>query len=92
MRVPYLPTIVLAALGLLVLGVLLIRTFGALRRFTAMSTVVRTGVHGDLDRLRARRAALGVAFAQQKAEWRAWRAARREAKLDHEQARQPGYH
>ena len=63
---PYLPSLVLIALGLVVLVALGVRVVGALRRFRAASTLVGDRVGDGAGLLRARFAALGVALAERR--------------------------
>ncbi|MEA5361307.1 bacteriophage holin [Amycolatopsis sp., V23-08] len=63
---PYLPTIVLAALGLLLLVFLLVRTARVLRAFKQTASMVATNTQDQAGLVRARSAALRVAFAQRR--------------------------
>ncbi|MGW5721666.1 bacteriophage holin [Amycolatopsis sp. NPDC003865] len=63
---PYLPTVVLTALGLLVLVVLLVRTVKVLRGFKQTASMVATNTQDRAGLLRARSAALCVAFAERR--------------------------
>lgn len=63
---PYLPTLLLIVLGLVVLVVVAIRLIGSLRRFRAASTLVGDRVGDGVGLLRARFAALGVALAERR--------------------------
>ncbi|WP_329047480.1 bacteriophage holin [Amycolatopsis sp. NBC_01488] len=63
---PYLPTVVLAAIGLLLLVVLLVRTAKALRGFKQTASMVATNTQDRAGLIRARSAALRVAFAQRR--------------------------
>jgi hypothetical protein len=60
--VSYLPSIVLAAAGLLALILVLIRTFGVLRRFKRASSMVTASVSDRTGLLKARSAGLRVAI------------------------------
>ncbi|MEU5261084.1 bacteriophage holin [Amycolatopsis sp. NPDC021455] len=63
---PYLPTIVLAAAGLLLLVVLLVRTTRVLRGFKQTASMVATNTQDRAGLIRARTAALRVAFEQRR--------------------------
>ncbi|SFW82184.1 bacteriophage holin [Amycolatopsis australiensis] len=63
---PYLPAIVLAALGVLLLLVLLARTGKVLRGFRRTASMVATNTQDRAGMLRARSAALRVAFAERR--------------------------
>ena len=63
---PYLPTVVLAAIGLLLLVLLLVRTAKALRAFRQTTSMVVTNTQDRAGLIRARSAALRVAFAQRR--------------------------
>ncbi|MFJ9786904.1 bacteriophage holin [Amycolatopsis sp. NPDC101161] len=63
---PYLPTVALAALGLLLLVVLLVRTGKVLRGFRQTASMVATNTQDRAGLLRARSAALRVAFAERR--------------------------
>lgn len=63
---PYLPTVVLVALGLLLLVVLLVRTVKVLRGFRQTASMVATNTQDRAGLLRARSAALRVAFAERR--------------------------
>nr|WP_158842286.1 bacteriophage holin [Saccharothrix deserti] len=63
---PYLPILVLILLGVVVLVVTGIRVIGSLRRFRAASTLVGDRVGDGVGLLRARFAALEVAFAERR--------------------------
>ncbi|WP_328610030.1 bacteriophage holin [Amycolatopsis sp. NBC_00345] len=63
---PYLPTVVLLAAGLLVLIVLLVRTLRVLRGFRRTMSMVATNTQDRTGLLRARSAALRVAVAQRR--------------------------
>ncbi|GAA3569791.1 hypothetical protein GCM10022222_62400 [Amycolatopsis ultiminotia] len=63
---PYLPTYVLLAVGLLLLVVLLVRTIGVLRRLRRTVSMVSAAAHDRTGLLRARSAALRVAVAQRR--------------------------
>ena len=60
----FLPTIVLAAAGLLLLVVLLVRTTRVLRAFKQTASMVATNTQDRAGLVRARVAGLRVAFAQ----------------------------
>ncbi|MEV7037827.1 bacteriophage holin [Amycolatopsis sp. NPDC051061] len=62
---PYLPTVVLAAIGLL-LVVLLVRTVKVLRGFRRTASMVATNTQDRAGLIRARSAALRVAFAERR--------------------------
>jgi hypothetical protein len=64
--VPYLPTVVLIVLGLAVLVVLLVRTAKVLRGFRQTASMVATNTQDRAGLIRARTAALRVAFAQRR--------------------------
>jgi len=64
--VPYLPTVVLAAIGLLLLVVLLVRTVKVLRAFRQTASMVATNTQDRAGMIRARSAALRVAFAERR--------------------------
>jgi hypothetical protein len=64
--VPYLPTVVLVAIGLLLLVLLLVRTVKVLRRFNQTASMVATNTQDRAGLVRARSAALRVAFAQRR--------------------------
>ncbi|GLY37096.1 hypothetical protein Amsp01_031200 [Amycolatopsis sp. NBRC 101858] len=63
---PYLPTVVLVAIGLLLLVLLLVRTVKVLRGFKQTASMVATNTQDRAGLLRARSAALRVAFAQRR--------------------------
>ncbi|WP_410617482.1 bacteriophage holin [Amycolatopsis sp. lyj-109] len=63
---PYLPTAVLIAIGLAVLVVLLVRTVKVLRAFRQTASMVATNTQDRAGLVRARSAALRVAFAQRR--------------------------
>ncbi|WP_439386729.1 bacteriophage holin [Amycolatopsis lexingtonensis] len=63
---PYLPTVVLAAIGLLLLVVLLVRTVKVLRAFRQTASMVATNTQDRAGMIRARSAALRVAFAERR--------------------------
>ncbi|HEY2058175.1 bacteriophage holin [Amycolatopsis sp. NBC_01480] len=63
---PYLPTVVLLAAGLLVLIVLLVRTLRVLRGFRRTMSMVATNTQERTGLLRARSAALRVAVVQRR--------------------------
>jgi hypothetical protein len=64
--VSYLPTIVLTALGLVLLLVLLVRTVKVLRAFKQTASMVATNTQDRAGLIRARSAALRVAFAERR--------------------------
>jgi len=64
--VPYLPTIALAAVGLLLLLLLLVRTVKVLRGFKQTASMVATNTQDRAGLIRARTAALRVAFEQRR--------------------------
>jgi hypothetical protein len=64
--VPYLPAIVLAAAGLLLLVFLLVRTTRVLRAFRQTASMVATNTQDRAGLVRARSAALRVAFTQRR--------------------------
>jgi C4-dicarboxylate transporter len=64
--VSYLPAIVLAVLGLVLLLVLLVRTSKVLRVFNQTASMVATNTQDRAGLIRARSAALRVAFAQRR--------------------------
>ena len=63
---PYLPTAVLIALGLAVLVVLVVRTVKVLRAFRQTTSMVVTNTQDRAGLIRARTAALRVAFEQRR--------------------------
>ena len=63
---PYLPTVVLIVLGLAGLVVLLVRTLKVLRAFRQTASMVATNTQDRAGLIRARTAALRVAFAQRR--------------------------
>lgn len=63
---PYLPILVLVLLGVVLLVVTALRVIGSLRRFRAASSLVGDRVGDGVGLLRARSAALGVAFAERR--------------------------
>ena len=63
---PYLPTVVLVAIGLLLLVLLLVRTVKVLRGFQRTASMVATNTQDRAGLVRARSAALRVAFAQRR--------------------------
>ncbi|KDN19581.1 bacteriophage holin [Amycolatopsis rifamycinica] len=63
---PYLPTAALIVLGLAVLVVLLVRTVKVLRAFRQTASMVATNTQDRAGLVRARSAALRVAFAQRR--------------------------
>ncbi|GGP84128.1 bacteriophage holin [Saccharothrix coeruleofusca] len=63
---PYLPILALVLLGLVALVVVVVRVIGSLRRFRVASTLVGDRVGDGVGLLRARFAALGVAFAERR--------------------------
>jgi hypothetical protein len=64
--VPYLPTVVLVAIGLLLLVLLLVRTIKVLRGFKQTASMVATNTQDRAGLIRARSAALRVAFAERR--------------------------
>ncbi len=66
----YVLSIVLVVLGLVTLGTVLVKVFGALNRWRYTATMVRTETEDRLGLLRARWAALGVAVKQRRARGR----------------------
>ncbi|WP_026361464.1 bacteriophage holin [Amycolatopsis nigrescens] len=62
----YLPSIALAVLGILLLGVLLTRIFRLLRRFRHTMSMVATDTQDKAGLLRARSAAIRVAIQQRR--------------------------
>jgi hypothetical protein len=64
--VPYLPVVVLIALGLAGLVVLLVRTVKVLRGFRRTASMVATNTQDRAGLVRARTAALRVAFAERR--------------------------
>ncbi|MEV6644867.1 bacteriophage holin [Amycolatopsis sp. NPDC051371] len=63
---PYLPTVVLVAIGLLLLVVLVVRTAKVLRGFKQTASMVATNTQDRAGLVRARSAALRVAFAERR--------------------------
>ncbi|WP_109640374.1 MULTISPECIES: bacteriophage holin [Lentzea] len=63
---PYTPTLALVALGLIVLAAIALRVIRSLRRFASARTLVRDRVGDNVGLLKARTAALKVAFAQRR--------------------------
>ena len=63
---PYLPTVVLVAIGLLLLVILLVRTVKVLRGFKQTASMVATNTQDRAGLIRARSAALRVAFAERR--------------------------
>ena len=63
---PYLPSLVLIVLGVVVLVPTTIRVIRSLRRFRVASTLVGDRVGDGVGLLRARSAALGVAIAERR--------------------------
>lgn len=63
---PYLPTVALVAIGLLLLVVLLVRTVKVLRGFKQTASMVATNTQDRAGLIRARSAALRVAFAERR--------------------------
>lgn len=63
---PYLPTAVLVALGLVLLVLVVVRTLGAVRRFTTAAAMVNGRVSDEAGVIRARSAAVSVAVAQRR--------------------------
>ena len=68
MLVPYIPTLALIALGLIVLVAIGVRVIRSLRRFASTRTLVGDRVGDGVGLLKARSAALKVAFAQRRPE------------------------
>lgn len=66
MLVPYTPTLALVALGLIVLAAIALRVIRSLRRFASARTLVRDRVGDNVGLLKARTAALKVAFARRR--------------------------
>lgn len=64
--VPYLPAIVVLALGLVLLGLLLVQPARGLRRFRRTTNIVVADVRDNVGLLRARVAGLRVALAQRR--------------------------
>jgi hypothetical protein len=64
--VPYLPTIALAVLGLLILVLLLVRTARVLRGFRRTASMVAANTQDRAGLVRARSAALRLAFAERR--------------------------
>jgi hypothetical protein len=64
--VPYLPILALVVVGLVLLVVVGVKFLGSLRRFRTASTLVGDRVGDGVGLLRARAAALGVAFAERR--------------------------
>jgi hypothetical protein len=64
--VPYLPPVVLAAIGVLLLVILLVRTIKVLRGFKQTASMVATNTQDRAGLIRARSAALRVAFAERR--------------------------
>jgi hypothetical protein len=64
--VPSTPTLALIALGLIVLVTIVYRVIRSLRRFTSARTLVGDSVGDGVGLLKARRAALKVAFAERR--------------------------
>jgi hypothetical protein len=64
--VPYLPSIVLAAAGLVLLGVLVARTFRALRRFSVVRNAAVTNAGDRAGLIRARAAGVRIALSQRR--------------------------
>lgn len=63
---PYTPTLALIALGLIVLGVMAVRVIRSLRRLARARTLVVDRVGDGVGLLKARSAALKVAFAERR--------------------------
>ncbi|WP_112229651.1 bacteriophage holin [Lentzea atacamensis] len=63
---PYTPTLALVALGLIVLAAIALRVIRSLRRLASARTLVRDRVGDNVGLLKARTAALKVAFAQRR--------------------------
>lgn len=66
MLVPYTPTLALIALGLIVMVAIGLRVIRSLRRFASARTLVGDRVGDRVGLLKARSAALKVAFAQRR--------------------------
>ncbi len=66
MLVPSTPTLALIAIGLIVLVAISVRVIRSLRRFARTRTLVRDRVGDRVGLLKARTAALKVAFAQRR--------------------------
>ncbi|HEX8867872.1 MAG TPA: bacteriophage holin [Lentzea sp.] len=66
MLVPYTPTLALIALGLIVLVAIAVRVIRSLRRFASARTLVGDRVGDGVGLLKARSAALKVAFAERR--------------------------
>jgi hypothetical protein len=64
--VPYTPTLALIALGLIVLVAITVRVIRSLRRFARARTLVGDRVGDSVGLLKARGAALKVAFAERR--------------------------
>jgi hypothetical protein len=64
--VPYLPSLVLVVVGVVALVAIVIRVVGSLRHFTKVSSRVSDNVGNGVGLLKARSAALGVAFAERR--------------------------
>jgi len=64
--VPYLPSVALVALGLLLLVALVVRAMRVLRAFRQTASMVATNTQDRTGLIRARSAALRVAFAQRR--------------------------
>ncbi|MCS7477158.1 bacteriophage holin [Umezawaea endophytica] len=63
---PYLPSLVLVVVGVVALVAVVIRVVGSLRHFTKASSLVGDNVGDGVGLLKARSAALGVAFAERR--------------------------
>ncbi|MEU5692178.1 bacteriophage holin [Actinosynnema sp. NPDC020468] len=63
---PYLPIAVVVLVGVTALTAVSLRVIGALRRFRAATTLVGDQVGDGVGLLKARSAALGVAFAERR--------------------------
>jgi hypothetical protein len=64
--VPYLPSLVLVVVGVVALVAIVIRVAGSVRHFTKVSSRVSDNVGNGVGLLKARSAALGVAFAERR--------------------------
>jgi uncharacterized protein YoxC len=64
--VPYLSIAILVAVGVILIVVSLVRTLRAVKRFTAASTRVSSGLDESTGLLRARLAALRIAIKQRR--------------------------
>ncbi|WNV88630.1 bacteriophage holin [Umezawaea sp. Da 62-37] len=80
---PYLPSLVLVVIGVVVLVVMAVRVTRSLRRFTVASTLVGDNVGNGVGLLKARTAALGVAFAERRSDQPRVRSTDRGRQEDH---------